>query len=342
MNDVPHTAHTAPTDRPVPVIDLATLRDADLGVRRRLGKQIAAVCEDVGFFYIVNHGVSAARIARMFELGERFFALPQQDKLALSMANSRDYRGYLPMKMIGGDRQMTGNLLESFHVWHERAPEDADVLAGKPLHEPNVWPSALPALRDEAIAYAHTATQLASDMMRVIALGLDLPEDTFVRYFERPISLLRFIHYPPQPPVSDVERFGTRPHTDNGVFTLLAQDDTGGLEIMDREGEWVAVPPLAGSFVINLGEMMKVWSNGRFLATPHRVINRYGKERYSLPFFLNPGYDTIIAPILEKRAATAAPVFHTTVDPDANDTCGEILTRLYHRIWPSRDRQQTV
>jgi isopenicillin N synthase-like dioxygenase len=142
--------------------------------------------------------------------------------------------------------------------------------------------------------------------------------------------------------MSDGERFGTRPHTDNGVFTLLAQDDTGGLEIMDRTGAWVGVPPLADSFVINLGEMMKVWSNGRFLATPHRVINSYGKERYSIPFFMNPNYDTIIKPILGTRAASATPSFHTTVDPDAKDSCGEILTRLYHRIWPSRDRQQTV
>lgn len=333
---------SAATHDQVAVIDLADLRHPDIAVRRQLGERIAAVCEDVGFFYIVNHGVNEARIASMFELGKTFFALPETDKQAISMARSRDYRGYLPMKMIGRDQQMTGNLLESFHVWQERPSGDPEQAAGAPLTSDNVWPAALPGMREEALDYVSTVTRLACDMIRVIALGLQLPEDTFIRYFERPISLLRFIHYPPQEPMSDVERFGTRPHTDNGVFTLLAQDDTGGLEIMGRDGAWIPVPPVAGSFVVNLGEMMKVWSNGRFLATPHRVINRYGKERYSIPFFLNPGYETVISPILETRAASDAPVFHTTVDPDARDTCGDILTRLYHRIWPSCDEQQTI
>jgi isopenicillin N synthase-like dioxygenase len=330
------------TNQKVAVIDLAHLRHPDPAVRRLLGKEIAKICEEIGFFQIVNHGVDKAQIARMFELGNSFFALPLEDKLAMSMANSRDYRGYLPMKMIGRDQQMKGNLLESFHVWHERTADDPDVMAAKPLHSPNLWPSALPGMREETLAYTQTVTHLACDMIRIIALGLDLPEDTFLRWFDRPISLLRFLHYPPQDAMSDAERFGTRPHTDNGVFTLLAQDDTGGLEIMDRDGTWIPVPPVADSFVINLGEMMKVWSNGRFLATPHRVINRFGKERYSLPFFLNPSFDTVITPILDTRAASVAPAFHTTVDPDAHDTCGDILLRLYKRIWPSSDGQQTV
>lgn len=319
----------------IPLLDLTRLRHPDIDVRRKLGRELAELCRTVGFFYIVNHGVDVAKIDGMFYQAKRFFALPEHEKVALSMTSNPHWRGYLPMRMLGNDAEMKGNMLESFHVWQEHADDDPGLLANKPLHARNIWPAALPGLRPAALAYVAEVTELAKQMMRLAALGLDLPEDTFVRYFTNPISLLRLIHYPPQQPADPADIYGTRPHTDNGAFTLLAQDQTGGLEIMGPDGDWLPVPPVAGSFVINLGEMMKVWTNGLFRATPHRVINKFGKDRYSSPFFLNPDYDHVVAPVMHGEAGAVEPVFHTTVGRDEAATCGEILTRLYRRIWPS-------
>lgn len=260
--------------------------------------------------------------------------------MLLAMAKTRNYRGYLTMKTLGNDPEFKGNVHESFHVWQEHEPDDPDVLAGKPLHDRNQWPSQMPELRQEVLTYVGEVTDLARNMLKVVALGIDLPEDTFLKFFDTPISLLRFIHYPPQD-ASDMDgRYGVRPHTDNGVFTLLAQDDTGGLGILGADGAWMSAPPVRNSYVVNLGEMMKVWTNGLFLATPHRVINRYGKERYSIPFFLNPRYDALIEPILIHKGDKIEPVFHTTVSREEPSICGDILTRLYRRIWPSLDALQ--
>lgn len=324
----------------VAIIDLTDLRSPDLARRKRLGEEIAQACSEVGFFYIVNHGIPKAKIERMFEIARQFFTLNDDQKQQLSMANNNSYRGYLPMKTIGNDPTMKGLLLEAFHAWQEHAPGDPGVAAGKPLHGVNVWPAQLPGMQEEVMAYAGMVTALARDLLGIAALGIGLPEDTFLRHFEQPLSLLRLIHYPPQKPSETEGRFGTRPHTDNCAFTILAQDDTGGLEIME-DGEWVGVPPVADSYVINLGEVMKIWTKGMFMATPHRVINRSGKERYSIPFFMNPTHDALVRPILEDAGAgKAEPVFHTTVGIEEGLTSGEILMRLYKRIWPSVDGQR--
>lgn len=337
------TLSPAANVRKVAVIDLTDLRHPDVTRRTRLGQEIARACSEVGFFYIVNHGVSPARIERMFGIARDFFSLPLDDKLALSMARNDSYRGYLPMKTIGNDPAMKGLLLESFHAWQEHAADDPGLLAGHPLHGENPWPLQIPGMREEVMAYAAQVTALARDLIRICALGIGLPEDTFLRYFERPLSLLRLIHYPPQEPSETEGRFGTRPHTDNCAFTILAQDDTGGLEIMGDDGQWLGVPPLEGSYVINLGEMMKIWTNGMFMATPHRVINRSGKERYSIPFFMNPTHDAVIRPILKDAGSgKAEPVFHSTVGIEEGLTSGEILMRLYRRIWPSTHAQAVV
>lgn len=334
---------TAPNAIPtaeVAIIDLDDVRHHDEDQRRRLGERIACACRDVGFFYIVNHGIPQQRIDRMFDLAKAFFSLPVDEKLKLSMAHNSSYRGYLPMKTIGNDPAMKGLLLEAFHAWQEHAPDDPGIREGRPLHGVNPWPAQLPQMRHEVMAYAGMVTQLARDLIGIAALGVGLPEDTFLKHFDNPLSLLRLIHYPPQEASEADGRYGTRPHTDNCAFTILAQDDTGGLEILGDNGQWIAVPPVPNSYVINLGEVMKIWTNGLFMATPHRVINRSGRERYSIPFFMNPTHDAIITPILSKAGdGRAEPVFHTTVGLQEGVTSGEILMRLYKRIWPSVEAQ---
>ena len=127
-----------------------------------------------------------------------------------------------------------------------------------------------------------------------VARALDLPESALDRHFERPTTFLRLLHYPPQPPDMPDNQFGAAPHTDYGIITLLAQDASGGLEVRRRDGEWIAAPPLPGSFVLNVADMLARWTNDRCVSTPHRVVNRSGVDRYSLPFFFHTDMETVI------------------------------------------------
>ena len=331
---------TTAIDSRLAVIDLTDIASTRAEARRKIGVAIARACREVGFFYIVNHGSPQQNIDRMFEISKLFFDLKLEEKQEISLLHNDHYRGYLPMKMVGNDPAIKGLLLEAFHAWQENAADDPRVLAGEPLHASNVWPAAMPTMEAEVMAYFDQVSELVRAMMKAAALGLNLAEHTFVQYFDEPLSLLRLLHYPPQQgaeeETTETERFGTRPHTDQCAFTLLAQDDTGGLEILRDNGEWIAVPPLPGSYVINLGEVMKIWTNGLFMATPHRVINRSNRERYSIPFFMNPTADAPITPILEKAASGASePNFHTTLNRERATTSSEILMQLYLRIWPS-------
>jgi isopenicillin N synthase-like dioxygenase len=326
----------------VPVIDLTAMRSKDPAARRALASEIAQACVDLGFFYIVNHGIPEPSVDAMFAAAERFFALPQADRTALEISKETHYRGYVPLKLMAqkptfsaSQDELKGNLYEAFQIHAELPPDDPDVLAHKPLHASNPWPAAMPELRGLWLAYYALLGAFANEMLGLFALGLDLPESALHGFFRKPMMQLRMIHYPPQDPGDPGENMGLRPHTDSGAFTILAQDRVGGLEVMTRSNEWIEVPPLEGSFVINLGEMMKIWSDGTLLATPHRVVNKYGLERYSIPFFMTPDFDALIAPQIQNPNKSTAPSFATSVSGEDGRTCGEILVPLYDRIWPA-------
>ena len=322
-----------------PLIDFSNATRSGTA-RRSLARELAQVCGEVGFFYIANHGVPADAVKRMFGDAVEFFALPLESRMALSLAKSTDYRGYLPLRMIGEGAGLRGNLYDSFMVWPDLARDGAP--RGRQSRSPNVWPREMPGLERTMLDYADHVNAVAIELAKLLALGLGLPEQTFLDFFRDPIVLLRFLHSPPQAPTDFGDHMGLRPHTDAGAFTILAQDDTGGLEILGRDDEWIAVPPVEDAFVVNLGEMMKVWTDGIFTSTPHRVINRYGRERYSIPFFYYADYDAPLKPVIANPSRTSAPEFYTSIASDGPATAGEHLARIHRKIWPSADVQQTI
>lgn len=321
----------------MPVIDLSSLRSADKQERKRLANEIADSCSNLGFFYIKNHGVPQSAIDEMFAAAHEFCSLPLDQKMKLSMVDHENFLGYLPMLYMGNDPDIKGNRYESFFIQKQFSPDDPDVLAGKRLHAMNRWPEEMPGLRTAMLSYYEKTEALTFDLLNVFAIGLDLPEDTFSRHFKKPMSRLRLMHYPPQDPMDPSEQMGVRPHTDPGLVTLLSQDQIGGLEVLMPGGEWYAVPPIPGTYVVNLGEMMKIMTDGVFAATPHRVINRYGADRYSIPFFVDPDFDTVITPLMKNpdRTPRVEPWFATSESKDKPVTSGEILLRLFSRVFPS-------
>lgn len=269
----------------VPTLDLAPL----LGGQdtAALNRELRRACEETAFFTIVNHGIARETIEGALAASRAFFAQP----LDVRMRNLKDefHRGYLPM----GTTRFPGrgpDLKESFDIGVELPRDHPSVLQGLPLQGPNQWP-ALPGFREAAMQYFDAVHALGRRLLVLFARSLDLADDFFLKCYQQPTVLMRLMHYPVEHPIAEPGSIGATPHTDFGVITILHQDPGGGLELQSPSGEWLAAPQVAGSLVVNLGQLMARWTNDVYRATPHRVVNRLGRDRYSIPFFFNPDHD---------------------------------------------------
>jgi isopenicillin N synthase-like dioxygenase len=219
-----------------------------------------------------------------------------------------------------------GDWKEGYDCGKEVSPSD-DEYSASPLIACNNWPSddIVPGFRAAALAYQRGVQQVGEKILESFAVGLHLPTNYFTsRTQNASMSTLRMLHYPPQHPkkLSEMDRLGCGAHTDYGICTLLWQDDVGGLQVRNSANEWVSVPPIPGSFVVNVGDMMSRWTNGRYASTVHRVVSMSGKERYSVPFFLNPDVKTVVDCLSTCLADGETPRF----PPETSET---ILMRRY-------------
>ena len=250
-------------------------------------------CREVGFFYISNHGVAATQIEALGHEARRFFALADEAKMAIDFRQSEIYgRGYMPLgeHLIPGTAE-AGDLHEAFEFSLELPADDPDRLAGCPMYGPNRWPGDLPGFRETVYGYYEAIRALGRNLFQAFAIALDLPDDFFEPLITKPLGQIRLIHYPPDQSEDAPTRWGIGPHTDYECFTILLQGDAGGLELMNAAGEWIAAPPIPGTFVVNVGDMMGRWTNDLYASTLHRVVNRSGRERYSFPFFYGANFD---------------------------------------------------
>ena len=278
----------------VPVIDIGPLRDRSEAGLIRVASEVGAAARDIGFFAVANHGVPAAIVDAMYAAARAFFALPADVKDELAIERSPQYLGYARTELERLDPARPGDAKESFNMGRERAADDPDVLAGTPFVGPNQWPR-MPGFRAPMLRYFVALAGVGLDIHRAIATDLGLPADYFDGAYDRSLSALRVLHYPPHPGTFDGTQYGAGPHTDYGGVTLLAQDDAGGLEVRRRDGEWIGVGPVAGTFVCNVGDAMMRWTNDVYVSNAHRVVNRSGRDRYSAAFFCEPNPDAVIA-----------------------------------------------
>jgi len=282
----------------LPIVDLAGLGHAatgeDLAGLRSLGAAFDEACRAFGFCYIVNHGVEQALIDRAFAMSAAFHALPLEEKQQIKInAAHRGYMGMASSLIVTSsiEKAVRPNLSESFMLMHEIAPEDE----AHPLDGPNQWPARPAEFREAVGAYDSALQHLSRQMTHMIAVALGLPPEGLDPHFERPTTFLRLLHYPPSPPDTGDKQYGSAPHTDYGFITILAQDQQGGLQVRGPDNRWIDATPLRGAFVVNIGDMGSRWSNGRWPSTPHRVINRSGGDRYSMPYFFDPNADVTVA-----------------------------------------------
>ena len=283
----------------IPVLDIGAYLAGEAGAAAPLARAIARTCEDTGFLVVANHGVPQQLVDDTFAVAQQFFARPEPDKLALKIGKYNI--GYLP---FGGqvvrhspvNKNTRPNFSESFYITRDRAPDHPDIVNNKPLVGLNRWPEDMPEFRAATTAYYRAMEAMTTRLVPLFALALDLPADYFAAAFAEPNCTIRLIHYPPHPSPEDNE-FGFAPHTDNNFITFLAQSKLPGLEVRTAEGDWIRPPAVPGTFVVNTGAMLARYSNDRFRATPHRVINRNDRSRYACPFFLGPNHDVVVEPV---------------------------------------------
>jgi isopenicillin N synthase-like dioxygenase len=312
----------------LPIIDVGGLGSPERAGRAAVAAQLGAACRANGFFYIRNHGVDEKLVAAVFDETRKLFALPAEAKAAVDKARSRANRGYEP---LGGQTLQYGalpDLKEGYYIGPELAADDPK--AQKFNHGPNQWPDALPGFRPTMEAYFAACQALGDRLIRGLALSLDLPEDYFAGFCRDPMTTLRLLHYPPQPPNADAGQQGAGAHTDFGGVTLLRQDEVGGLQVWDQASDgWIHAVPEPGTFVVNLGDMIARWTNDRYRSTLHRVVNVSGRERYSIPYFYTGNYDHEVACIPTCLAPGETPKYPPI-------TVEEHLRAMYKRTYGSK------
>ncbi len=287
----------------IPVIDVSPLFGGTQAETTQLIADFYTAYSTTGFGYIINHGIDPALLQAVFKASEEFHALPAQTKMAVELDHL--HRGYIPINTSTDVNSKLADVKKpnqsaSFMMMRE----DADVDPDQFLSGPNQWP-ALEGFRPALEGYVKAMSELANKLMQIAILAAGAQPQDFMSAFDDPTIWLRLLHYPPTSPLSPKDLYGSAPHTDFGCLTLLAQDDVGGLQVKTPKGDWVDVPRIPNSFVVNVGDMLHRLSNGRLLSTPHRVINTSGRERYSCPFFYDPNVSATIAPL----AGTGSPKF---------------------------------
>jgi isopenicillin N synthase-like dioxygenase len=283
----------------LPVIDVGALVAARSTQADRLAvaHELDAAARRHGFFYARHHGVDAALVERLVSLARQFFAQDEAAKLQIPMsAGGRAWRGYFP---LGGE--LTSNRpdwKEGLYLGSELGPDHPRVREGAILHGPNLWPQ-IAGFRETVLAYLDAMAALGHALMGGLALGLGLPQ----RYFHEhgtadPLLLLRLFNYPSRPvPGGSAAQWGVGEHTDYGYLTLLWQDEVGGLQVRTDAG-WLEAPPIPGTFVCNIGDMLDRITGGRYRSLPHRVaLNTSGRDRLSIPLFFDPDFATRIEPV---------------------------------------------
>jgi isopenicillin N synthase-like dioxygenase len=285
--------------RSIPVLDAGPYLAGEHGADTQLASELRQAQQNIGFFFLRNHGVPERLIERTLIAVEEFFALPLEHKLALS-AHS-DFTGYIP---VSGSRLRNSyvgsnpepDLTETMNYMRDVAEDNPHVLAGRPMMGPNKWPATQPWLKPIIQAYMRESMRLAYRLLPLYARALGAAADYFDDKFDDPSVNCRSGHYPPSTPRAD--QFGLGAHTDLGFLTLLPPSKIGGLQVQTLEGEWLDAPYLSGHLLVNGGDMLARFSNGQFLATPHRVLpNRGPAHRYSIPLFFQPNFSTLVAPL---------------------------------------------
>ncbi|KAJ5297040.1 oligo-1-6-glucosidase [Penicillium atrosanguineum] len=299
-----------------PVIDFGPYYGSDTEAKKNLVQEVRHACEQFGFFQLVNHAIPSDLQGQVLEQSKDLFELPLETKQKYDKEVEGYQRGYECLRSQNFEKRTMGDLKEGYYLGKNLPSDDPFVVERRFGQAPNKYPTELhdpPKFQSVMEEYHSVMSTFATNLMQVMALTLNLNEDFFDEFCDHPVAVLRLLHYPPQDPTTVETERGIGAHTDFGAITILLQDNTGGLQVWNNtSSEWVDVTPISGAYVVNLGNLMMQWTNDRYLSNLHRVINKSGDERFSVPFFFsgNPNFTVECLPscIDSEKGAKHPPV----------------------------------
>lgn len=298
----------------IPILTLSML-DGTSEQKKQFISQLKEAAHDVGFFYLSDHGVCPAFLAKVRKLTQTFFLLPREEKLAIAMINSPHFRGY----NCAGNERTNGKAdwREQFDIGAEREPyhltESDPIWLG--LHGHNQWPASLPELKKTMLAYNDTLTAISLKLLRALSAGLGLPENSFDGiYGDTPNEHMKLIKYPYDRSAESQQGVGA--HKDSGLLTLILQDENKGLQVEIEDNKWVDVAPIDGTFVVNLGELLELATNGYLRATVHRVLPPEEQSgRLSIAYFLGASLTSTV-PVFDLPNTLTSDISLIKTDPN--------------------------
>ncbi|CUH45805.1 isopenicillin N synthase family dioxygenase [Ruegeria atlantica] len=311
----------------IPTIDISPLKDTAHPDHDATVQRILDACTDIGFLSITGTGVSPDTVNQVRAKTREIFDIDEQSKWDQAITRN-NYRGYIPMGFFTpNDGSGKADKYEGYKL-HFEVSEDHPVRDDCALYGPNLWPAEVPGAQDVILEYWSQLDHVAELLLGALEIGLGLTPNVLKAAFATPMTNMTLLHYPPQ--ASDEEGFGIHPHKDTDALTIIAPDPVGGLEVQTRDGGWITPDCPPGGFVVNIGDMLELWSGGQLKSTPHRVVNKSGKERYSFPYFAVPRHNVVVEPLLPPLPGFDRPSVH----------CGHWSAEIWRTNWP--DENATV
>lgn len=313
----------------LPLIDISALQDGPDARRVVVADALGQAFHKIGFAVIRGHGISTATINAVREQVIACFKLPLGDKLALSVSPD-NYRGYIPLGFFTPNAEQSNarSTADHYEGYKLHYPVDADdpICRACDLYGPNKWPAQLPKLESAVLAYWSECDRVTHLLLRALAQHLGANADALVAAFEKPLTNMTLLHYPPQFHSGENTPYGIHPHKDTDAITLLAPDPVGGLFVRGQGStQWIEAKAPADALVVNIGDMLEIMSGGYFVSTPHKVVNASGAERYSFPYFAVPRYDVEIKPLGKRQRAGFQ---------RANMRVGDVSRDIWQSNWP--------
>jgi isopenicillin N synthase-like dioxygenase len=306
----------------IPLLDISGCAGEAGVLPERLVSQFDRAFRETGFLYLAGHGISGQTISAVRREVAAWFAKPLQEKLA-SRISRENYRGYIPLGFFSANSgELAADHYEGFKLHRETDPA-APVCAACDLYGPNRWPPDAPGLRAAVLEYWRECDRVASILLATLARLLDVDPRVFLQLFDDPLTNMTLLHYPPRDPRGP--RYGIHPHKDTDVITLLAPDPVGGLKIRPvGETAWIDADPPEGVLVVNTGDLLELWSGGRYVSTPHKVETAGDRARFSFPYFVVPRHDTVVQPLVPPK-----PGFERAPVP-----VGDVSREVWRTNWP--------
>lgn len=280
-------------EQTIPVANLSHYTSGDADERRAFIQTFGDALRDFGFVAVEGHGVPTELIHESYDAFERLFALEDEIKRRYERPEHGRQRGYTSFGVEQAKGHEKPDLKEFWHVGRELG--DDHVLAGR--MPPNEWPDETPELKMTSLGLYEAMDAAAQKMLEALSVYLGIEGDTLPKMARDGNSVLRVIHYPVCDGFDEPGKMRAAAHEDINLITLLPEATQSGLEIKTREGEWMEVPSLPGQLIVDSGDMMKRITNDKIRATRHRVVNPKGdpSDRYSMPFFVHPHPDAVLA-----------------------------------------------